>query len=396
MAKLIYDCQFLVSMLSRVFYFGSRFCVALAIILKLFNKANTGQFVLACIGLVPLAGMIGDATEKLGRRIGSIGGGILSASFGNAPELIFSIISLYKGNLDELIKASLLGSVISNILLVLGTSFIVGGYKNGTQEFEKGIIHSAGSTLLIFASFCLSIPTIWKATVQHEGVNATPTTLNMLVAIVLILCYILYTFFQIQDDLKKEREPLHTLEVNTSGLYVATTEYDLEIEHEQPDPEAQQESTNGSVIYPILQLLISSCLVAVLSDIITDTVSDVASNLGLSQIFIGAVIISVTGNAAEHWTALQASYHNETDLAVTTVLTSALQISMLIIPVLTILSTGRSNDLFQLTFNPIELVINAVTVLVAWLIIEDTKTNWIEGVALLGTYVISCTVFYYT
>jgi Ca2+:H+ antiporter len=384
--------------MQRILFIGSRLCVATAIILKLAGAGGISQFVFACIGLVPLAGHIGDATEELGERIGSIAGGILSASFGNAPELIFSVISLFKNEpeLDELIKASLLGSVISNVLLVFGSAIVIGGIKHGTQEFEKGMIHSAGALLVFLSTCCLGAPAVLETVTGHSS-----TTLNIIVAVVLLIGYVAFTIYQIKDEIAHERQPLSSQE---HGHHHGHHNHHHHLQDDYPhaegdtnmeaavEPEAEDPITPAWKALGIL--LASSILVAVLSDIITDTVSEVATKCGISHIFIGAVVIAITGNAAEHWTALQSAYDNKTDLAMTTVVTSALQISMLIIPLLAILSFFRSTPL-TLIFSPVVIIAQVIAAFINIFVVNDTKTTWLEGVVLLCTYTVACGLFWF-
>lgn len=452
----------------RSLYFCLKyFTVVVAIVLRYTYGNQITQFVFACIGLIPLAGNIGDSTEDLGDRINPIVGGLLNGSLGNVPELIFALISLFVGNgkLDELIKAALIGSIVSNTLLVLGSALIVGGLKNGTQKFVTGDIHGAGSTILLFAALCLAFPTIWTA---WSGKPHIPMGFNLLDSCVLFVCYILYTIFQIKGSAEKQKEiqetdgvtiPLSVLKHNeqivrkkierartlSKILHTPVSGSDLgqipaedntllqiivnegqeqvpgqvqgQVQGQVPEQvpgqvpgqilETQKKNDNmmasendeteekkSHIIWPILQLAVSSALIAILSDIITDTVSVFSESLGLSHTFIGMILISFLGNAAEHWTAIIASYHNETDLSVTTVLTSALQISMLIIPLIVMFSYIRSEP-FELIFNPLELVALGAAVVCVWVIISDSRTNWLEGVVLTGAYIVSSTVFYY-
>lgn len=376
--------------------------VFIAIILKFANGSGTAQFILACFGLIPLAGMVGDSTEELGELLGDVAGGILSASFGNAPELIFSSVSLYKG-FDDLIKASLIGSILSNTLLVLGTSLIVGGVKNGIQEFKSGIVHSAGATWLVVSGMFLSTPSILNYLKQDGLSTQQYMTIDLFISIILVAVYISYTLFQIryEGDKTEHRVTIDTADVNrilerkdndqTIELKIINVEANITV------PEKQASDNNEAVpnvYWSIFKLLFASCLVALLSDIVTDTISEITSGGSISQTFIGIIIIAITGNAAEHWTAMKAAYDNEADLSITTVLTSGLQISMLIIPLMVIFSYVRSVP-FTLVFPALELIAFESSAILTWFIVSDSKTNWSEGKALVALYLLCCIAFFY-
>lgn len=393
---------------NNIKYVCTGIIMIIAVALYYSDVSKYTQFVLACIALIPLAGLIGDATESLGDLTNELIGGLLSASFGNAPELIFSIISLFK-NLDGLIKGSLIGSIVGNMLLVLGSALLVGGYHNGIQNLKHEIVHSAGFTLLVIGTFIFTFP---SAAVYLN--NTHTTSLSVTTSIVFVLIYIAYTCFQITNTIKSTKnseiatsetasishsttvnqleDGVQVTNVDDVSIHVPSHQSAVNLDENEHVYANQHSIKRKQITINVVILFAASGLVALMSEIITANVSDIATNVGVSQEFIGFIIIAILGNAAEHWTAISCAYANKIDISITTVESSALQIMMLILPLMNFISFARTEP-FLFIFTIKEMIALSVTTLVVWLVIADAKTNWLEGIALIGLYVLFFNMF---
>jgi len=387
----------------------------IAIILHFVNDTSpTVQFVFAIVGMINMARMVGDATEELSDSLGDIVGGILSASCGNIPELIFSLIALFNGQY-ELLMGTLIGSVVSNLLLVLGSSIVVGSFKNGwKQKFIKGPIHDLAhllllGTVIIFIGLSYMKPS---------------NTMNISVSVLLLITNVIFTVYQLKydrisltrqtslrlDKPLERRMPIQDLEGQTELTNVAGDD-NLGREGGRGGGGGGSSSSNEDPVVlfnrdmpkfvtkkrlilfeSISKLIVSSAFVALLSEIITETCQVFSLELGLSKQFIGFFIIAFTGNAAEHWTSLKAAYDNEIDLAITTVETSGIQITMLIIPLIVLISYSQAIPIYM-TFSAVQLGIYLSTIFFVQYIIRDNEANIIEGAFLLIFYLMSA-IFY--
>jgi Ca2+:H+ antiporter len=375
--------------------------IGASVVLHFIGDRSIAQFVLAIIGLVPLAGVIGDATEELGELAGDIVGGILSASFGNAPELIFSFVALYNHQ-DELLKATLIGSVIANTLMVLGSSLMVGSYKNGIQKFVKGTIHNLGATLLIFSGIYLSYPTILKTMGQYG--SYVSVRLDIISSLIMIVIYVSFTIFQIKykpetlirglsKRLEKTKSVRGQNQIDSKSIEIVIVAPDAIVTTSTQTPSEPHPNKKKIIAINIFKLCVASGLVALLSDIITSTVTDFSVTVGINSTFIGFIIIAITGNAAEHWTAMKSAYDNEIDLAITTVITSGLQISALIYPIIILFSFIRETPM-DMALLPLEAISYDFAIILVWFVMSDDKTNWVEGLMLFSFYIILATIFF--
>lgn len=319
------------------------------------------MFVLAALSIIPLAGLMGEATEEISFYTGPKIGGFLNATFGNATELIISFFAL-KSGLFDVVKASIAGSVIGNVLLVLGASMLAGGLKYKTQKFNKKII-DISSSMLLFAVIGLSIPAIFTHTVSPELLNTKYEGLSVIVAIIMFLIYILslvFSFFTHKD--------LYNSEVEEGG------------------------NAKWSMKKSILILAVSTVLIAIESELLVSGVEPITKTLGLSEFFVGIILIPIIGNAAEHSTAVVMALKNKMDVSVEIALGSSLQIILFVAPVLIFLSLIFTP--MSIVFNPFELVALIVSVLIANKVALDGESNWLEGVQLLAVYVIIAASFF--
>ena len=329
------------------------------------------KFAAACLGIIPLAGLMGEATERLAERLGPGIGGLLNATFGNAAELIIALFALFRGY-DEVVKASLTGSIIGNLLLVLGASIVAGGVKYKVQRFNKTAA-GVGGTLMVLASIGLLIPALYHKIVDttKSGVPNLEHKLSVSVCLVLLATYGLHLFFTL---------------VTHKDLYnPAEEDGDLE-----DDPKAAPWGLQKSAWV----LVGATVFVAILSEVLVSAVEPAGHALGLSQTFMGLIVVAIIGNAAEHSTAILMARKDKMDLAVGIAMGSALQIALFVAPVLVFASYLRRKPM-DLLFTTFEVVAVILSVLIARMVAEDGESNWLEGAMLLMIYMILGLGFFY-
>lgn len=340
---------------------GLLLVVPVAIGVSLLGVPPVAVFLLSALGIIPLAKYLGEATEDLATRVGPAAGGLLNATFGNATELIIGIFAIQAGLL-EVVKASITGSIIGNLLFVLGTSVFLGGMRHRRQTFNRTAILASGSTLFL-AVIALVVPAIFAST--SPGVaTVTREHLSLMVAALMLLVYaghLVFTFYT--------HTHLYTEEVG-------------EVEGRW--------SVSGAVTV----LVVSTLGVAWLSEILVSSIKPAIAHLGWTQLFIGAVVIAIIGNAAEHYSAVTMAMKNRMDLSLQISIGSATQIALLVAPLFVIIGQlmGQPMDLI---FNTFELVGIVVSVIIVNLIVEDGESNWFEGLQLLSAYLIIALAFYF-
>lgn len=323
-------------------------------------------FLAASLAIIPLANLMGRATEYLAERVGVGLGGLLNATFGNACELIIGFAALRAGLID-VVKASITGSIIGNVLLVLGGSILAGGLKYETQIFNRTAATTA-ATLLALAAISLSVPAVFHYTSAAAHVNAP--RLALVISSILFVTYILSLVF----SLKTHR-----------NLYVA--QIDAEVD-------AARGTTGWSVRRSLVILFAATALVAILSEYLVHAIQETAEDMGVSKVFIGVILVAIIGNAAEHSTAVLMAMKNKMDLAINIALGSGTQIALFVAPVLVFASflMGTPMDLY---FSEIEVLSIVVSVIILSFIATDGECNWLEGVQLLAVYLILGAAFYF-
>lgn len=332
----------------------------IAIVAELLHASPVIVFVASSLGVIPLAGLVGDATEELAAQTGPRVGGLLNATLGNAAELIITIFAIRAGLL-ELVKASITGSILGNLLLVLGLSIFMGGLENGKQRFDRSQAGLNG-TMLILAVIAIIVPSIFGLAIEpdHEAVE----WLSISVAIVMIIVYVL------------------------SIVYTFTTGSTEPLSHAPAHP------ARWSVRTALLVLLISTAGIAWLSEVLVGSVEHVTENLGLSEFFVGIIIVPIVGNVAEHLVAVEVAIKNRMELSLSISLGSSLQIALFVAPLLVFISLLMGNPM-DLIFNEFELVALAGASLIAALVALDGESNWLEGVQLLVVYIILAVAFFF-
>jgi len=332
---------------------------------------ETLLFLCSGLGIIPLAGLMGRATEHLARRLGQGLGGLLNATFGNAAELVIALMALNKGLLG-VVKASITGSIIGNVLLVFGASALAGGLKFRELKFNRTAVQTS-TTSLVLAAIGLLIPTVFHYSAQVRPRGWSPQMeqrLSLAIAVVLFGTYLCSLVFS-----------LHT----HRHYFGNPAEHSAEEETDEPA---------WSRAKAVIVLSLSTCLVAFLSEFLVGTVEATREKLGVTEVFVGIIIVAIVGNAAEHSTAVWVATKNKMDLSLGIAIGSSLQIALFVAPLLVFVSYafGRPMDL---EFTIAEVVAVIVTVHIVAEICNDGETNWFEGVQLLAVYLILAVLFYF-
>ncbi|KRE90529.1 cation transporter [Paenibacillus sp. Soil766] len=346
-------------MKGKLFYIGLLVSFIAAGIAHYTHQDTTLQFVIACIAIVFVAGFLGKATESVAHYAGDRMGGFLNATFGNAAELIIAFF-LVRDGLFEVVKASLTGAIIGNLLLVLGLSLFAGGLKFKEQSFNVKLA-SHNSSLMILGVVALFIPAIFASGLTTDETSS----MSMIVAIVLIVAYLLWLFF--------------SMVTHKSVLS------DEAIEHGEA-----AWSKGTSIIF----LIVATAMVAFTSEWLVGTIEEVKGKFGLSDLFVGAFLIAIIGNAAEHSAAVMMAMKNKMGAAVEIAVGSSLQIALFVAPVLILLSFFISGTPMNIVFTTYEIAAIGVAVFITKSITQDGSTNWYEGLLLLFVYIILGVVFF--
>lgn len=331
-------------------------------------------FITSCLAIVPLAAFMGTATEEIAVVAGPTLGGFLNATFGNATELIIALIALNAG-LVNVVKATITGSIVSNLLLVMGFAMLLGGVRYKQQEFEP-ILARVNASSMNLAVIAILLPTAMDATVPNLD-EATLQKLSVAVAVVLILVYALTLLFSMKTH-------SYLFEVGVAGMEDMA---ESNLAEENPEHKPNLWLWMGV-------LLAVTLLVALESELLVETLEEATSQLGLTALFTGVILLPVVGNAAEHATAVTVAMKNKMDLSVSVAVGSSMQIALFVAPVL-VLAGWLMGQPMDLDFNPFELVAVTVSVLIANSISSDGKSNWLEGTLLLAAYVLLGLAFYF-
>ncbi len=343
------------------YFYITLLLIPAAILLWFFDFGHTWIFLASAGSLIPLAALMGDATEFVGEHTNPRIGGLLNATFGNAAELIITIAALRSGLL-ELVKASISGSIIGTSLLILGSSMLVGGIKNGHQTFNARIA-GVTATMMTLAVVALLIPGLFSiGTSKIVGNSLEKLSIGLaIVLLTLYGLYILYTIFLQPPESqtsRKRHKPRHNLWFSLGMLAGATVG------------------------------------VAIMSELFVNNVEPVIKSWGVTELFLGVILVPVVGNVAEHVVAVQAALANEMDASLSVSIGSSLQIALFVAPILVFVSLLFGHPL-TLLFNEYELAALGGAAAVATLISMDGESNWLEGAQLIGVYLILAIGFFY-
>lgn len=356
-------------MVKRILY-GMLLFIPLAILARATEQSETLIFILSALAIIPLADLIGEATEELSLHTGPRIGGLLNATLGNAAELIITIFAINRGLLD-LVKASITGSIVGNLLLVMGLSLLVGGLKNGTQTFDRRHA-STNATLMILAVVALLIPSLFNPAIHGVaggGATANELFLSEGIAVVMIVLYGLSVLYSFTGG--KHTDAAHT-----------TAEDE---EHHKPQWTIQR---------CLIMLAAATFGIVVMSEFLVGAVESVTQTLGLTEFFIGIIVIPVVGNIAEHLVAVEVAYKNKMELSLAVSMGSSLQVALFVAPVLVFIALLFGQQLL-LVFTTYELVTLVVTCLIAAFIAQDGESNWLEGAMLLAVYFVVALAFFF-
>ncbi|MDO5516857.1 MAG: calcium/proton exchanger [Clostridium sp.] len=336
--------------------------VPISIIAEFMNVSPSIMFVLAALSIIPLAGLMGEGTEEISFYTGPKIGGFLNATFGNATELIISFFAL-KSGLFEVVKSSISGSIIGNVLLVLGASMLAGGLKHKTQQFNQNVIEVT-SSMLLFSLIGLCVPAFFTHTLNPDLLNTRYESLSLIVAVIMFILYILSLIFSFFTH---------------KHLYNNISE-------------ESEEKPKWSLKRSIIILVASTVIIAIESEFLVSGVEDITNKIGLSEFFVGIILIPIIGNAAEHSTAITMALKNKMDVAIEIALGSSLQIILFVAPVLIFISLLFTP--MSIIFNEFELIALLFTVLIANKVSSDGESNWLEGAQLIAVYVIIAAGFF--
>jgi Ca2+:H+ antiporter len=332
-----------------------------AILAELWHWGSLALFFTSCLAIVPLARLIGVATESLAARLGPGIGGFLNATFGNATELIIAIVALRAG-LDAVVKASLIGSILGNVLVVLGLAFLIGGARRHSQSFDRTAARAAGAQLAVAAG-ALLIPAILDATAPVPP--AAMEELSIAAALVLLLGY-------------------------AAGLLFTLRTHAPPTVAEQEAAQHQDAlSTGGAAIL----LIAATVAVALMSELLVEGVKGVTVDLGWTPMFVGVILVALIGNAAEHASAVTAAKDDQMDLSLAIALGSGAQIALFVAPLLVLLGFVMGQPM-NLLFDGFEVAAVAIAVGLVNLIIHDGESTWLEGVQLLVVYAVLAAAFF--
>jgi len=325
-------------------------------------------FFSAALSIVPIAAMIVSATEQLAVRTGDAVGGLLNATFGNAPELIISLVALRAGYL-EMVRASLVGAILANLLLALGAAFLLGGFRHHDQRFNPQATR-AYSTMMFLAAVSLAVPSAFSRYFAPQGTIRQEQLLNLSIAGLLLLAYALYLFFSLKTH---------------PGAFASV----------ESAEEAHSEEEHWGVPRAVGTLVVASVLAAWMSEILVGAAENTGKALGMSQVFIGIVFLAIVGGAAESGSAIAMGRKNKMDLSVGIALGSCIQIALFVAPVLVIASYFIAPQPMDLSFNRAEIGSLLIAVLIGALVCGDGQSNWYKGVQLMTVYAIIALMFYF-
>ncbi|KAL6719077.1 hypothetical protein ACLMJK_003312 [Lecanora helva] len=364
---------------------------------------KVGVFVINFIAIIPLAAMLSYATEEIALRVGETLGGLLNATFGNAVELIVSILALAKDEVD-IVQESLIGSILSNLLLVMGMCFFFGGLNRIEQHFNVTVAQTAAS-LLALAVGSLIIPAAFQA--WADGTQAIKDTqitkLSRGTAILLLVVYGAYLFFQLKTHSEMYNERSQKVEkrsnkpgkgdsikniVNAGAGASATMGGQAVQEKPQREPEEEPETPQLSKWVALFTLAASTALVAICAEFMVDSIDAITQGGSVSRTFVGLILLPIVGNAAEHATAVTVACKDKMDLAIGVAVGSSMQIALLVIPFAVVLGWIMGKDDMNLAFDGFQIAVLFVAVLLVNYLIQDGKSHWLEGVLLQILYII--------
>jgi Ca2+:H+ antiporter len=349
--------------------------IPVAVVLELTHASATIVFITSALGVIPTAALMGRATEELAARSGPGIGGLLNVTFGNAPELIIAFFALNEG-LQEVVKASLIGSILGNVLLVMGAAMLIGGIGRERQRFDRTAANVT-SLMLLLAVVALIMPAAFelvqgtglpRPTAQSVNYDSDVEKLSVGVAVVLL------------------------------GTYVAGLFFSLKTHKDLFNPEHGPEDHLGEpwpVRRSVIMLAVAGVAVGVMSEILVGSITEASESIGLSPFFVGIIVVAIVGNAAEHWVAVYFAKRDKMDLSVNIAIGSSAQIALFVAPVLVLISLFVGDFPMALVFNGFELGAIVLAVLIAQQVTQEGESTWFEGLQLLAVYAVLGLTFFF-
>lgn len=337
-------------------------CVPLSFIGYFMNWSATVMFMLTCISIIPLAGYLGNATESIAVYTGPKAGGFLNATFGNATELIISFFSIRAG-LYEVVKATLAGSVLGNILLVLGCSIMAGGLKHKVLKYDAKVGRST-ATMLLFAVAALAMPAVFMSNLSEEIIVSKYENFSIITSVIMLCTYVIGVIYSFkgQNDLYEGME--------------------------------EDEEAEWSLPISITVLAIATILIAIESELLVSSIEPMTAAVGISEMFVGIILIPIVGNAAEHSTAIIMALKNKMDISIEIAVGSSLQIVLFVIPISVIMSLFIADTPMSIIFKIEEIFLFAASVFIVNHIVKAGRTDWMEGLKLISVYIIAAVGFF--
>jgi Ca2+:H+ antiporter len=350
--------------------------IPIAVALELGNATAALVFFASALGVIPTAALMGRATEELAHRSGPGIGGLLNVTFGNAPELIIAYFALREG-LHEVVKASLVGSILGNILLVMGAAMLVGGLRRERQRFDATAAN-AQSLMLLLASVALVMPAIYELVIG--GSLPSPTERN--------------------DRFPTDLETMSALvAVVLLGSYMAGLWFSLKTHRDLFNPSYGEDDHVGEHVWTVrrsvIALAIAGVFVGLMSEILVGSIEEASEGIGLSPFFVAVIVVAIVGNAAEHWVAVYFAWRDKMDLSINIAIGSSAQIALFVAPALVLLSLFVGPFPMPLVFNGLELGAIFLAIIIANQVTQEGESTWFEGVQLLAVYLVLGLVFFF-
>jgi Ca2+:H+ antiporter len=339
--------------------------VPVAVLAEIFHWGDLVIFVAAALAIIPFAGVLGEATEALAERTGPRIGGLLNASLGNSAELIITIVAISAGKI-ALVKASIIGSILGNLLFVLGLSLLLGGLKHGVQRFSRDRV-SIDATLVILAAIVISVPSLFGEQIEPDFWRVE--YLSLATAVVVLILYGLFIVYSLGQPETDSGHTPGTIEPTHTGPH-------------------------WPVSRALLVMVLAVIGLAVMSEFLVGSLDVVTETFHLSEFFVGIIVVPLIGNVAEHMVAVQVAMKNQMDLSLSIALGSSLQIALFVAPALVFISLFMGNPM-TLEFNHPEIIAMIAASVIAALVAIDGRSNWLEGTMLLAVYFVLAIGFFF-
>ena len=336
-----------------------------AVLAEIFHWGDLIIFAAAALAIIPFAGVLGEATEVLADRTGPRIGGLLNASLGNSAELIITIVAISAGKI-ELVKASIIGSILGNLLFVLGLSLLLGGLKHGVQRFSRDRV-SIDATLVILAAIVISVPSLFGEEIEPDFIRVE--YLSLATAVVVLILYALFIVYSLRQPETDNGHAPGTIEPTHTG-------------------------PNWPVSRALLVMVLAVVGLAVMSEFLVGSLDVVTETFHLSEFFVGIIIVPLIGNVAEHMVAVQVAMKNQMDLSLSIALGSSLQIALFVAPALVFISLFMGNPM-TLEFNHPEIIAMIAASVIAALVAIDGRSNWLEGAMLMAVFLVLAIGFFF-